>query len=373
VLDGDDLRSEALGIAAQEALLRSAIAERRTHSAAQSEAARAQSMYRSKQFAGVLQLLNTTSNDNSGIQIKVLQLHSRIMVNLYSSDGESMGADSNWIEVAKATDDAIRFMNERRNIINGSDLLIRRYEHFKDVARIINEISRRNDNAIRLVDILAGLKGSSDLDPRTSALLLVTQFESASSVPGDTMACLHALPLPEQIYRVWAFWALGLNYYQAPNFAEEIHLDANSAWVKRAKGDLYRPTPGEPFPSFAAFAYYCLSVMLRQPAGQAINAPETDFPSLDRALSSFEVRNDTAHAITVTRKKARNQFFELIDRWLKCLIAHCPNKTSANELKALIEPLPLVDQNRELLWFNHASLRERRNDYVTSADRRTKA
>jgi hypothetical protein len=351
ILDGDELRSEALGMAAREVLLREAIVEGRAHSAIQTVVDRAQSMYQTRQFEGVLRLLDAIPHNTSNIQARITQLHSDIMANLYSSDGESMGADANWTEIVKSTDSAIRYVNEQCNNIRGSELLIERYEHLQRVARIIDSISRCVDRAIRLVDILAGLKDSSDPYPQVAALLLVTQFEAACSTPGDTTACLLALPLPEQIYRVWAFWALGLNFYQAPSFAEEIHLDANAAWLKRGKGDMQRPVLGKSFPSSAAFAYYCLSFMQRQSIGQAIDAPEKDYPSLDRALASFELRNDTAHAITLTRKSARKQFFELINRWLNCLIEHCPVKTSRAELKSLIEPLPLVDQNRELIWF----------------------
>ena len=79
-----------------------------------------------------------------------------------------------------------------------------------------------------------------------AALLLVSQRETTKSISGNTTACLVALPLPEQIFRVLAFWALGLNYYQAPEFDEGVHGNVTLAWSKRGKG-IAVPSPGSLF------------------------------------------------------------------------------------------------------------------------------
>jgi hypothetical protein len=350
ILDRDELRSEAVGAWACETLLQDAIAEGRTRASIHAVADRAQLMYSMRQFAGVSRILEATSSSPSDDRIEFLRLHSAIMADLYQSAGDAMGADANWAGVAEGTDRAMNCLKQRGAAIHESALLVERYERLSDVARVIKTVSRRGEPSIRLVDVLAGLYGTEDLDPRVAALLIISQRESSRSVPGNTSACLIALPLPEQIFRVWGFWALGLNYYHAPEFDESVHSDAALAWSKRAKGEMRRPIPEEPFPSFPTFAYYSLAVVRTKADGKALVVPEPDYKSLDRALTGFEFRNDTAHAVTLTRKKTREQFFSLIDRWLDCLIAHCPIQTTRAELTTIIDPLPLIDQHHALVW-----------------------
>ena len=159
ILDGDELRLDAVGLWARETLLQNAIAEGRGHAAVHTVVDRAQSMYHMRQFAGVLRLLDGISHNPSDVRIEFLRLHSAIMANLYQSDGDSMGADANWAGVAEGVNRAMHCLEERSTAIHGSELLSARYQRLREAAGVI-ENSRSSEPAIRLIDILAGLHGS---------------------------------------------------------------------------------------------------------------------------------------------------------------------------------------------------------------------
>ena len=83
-----------------------------------------------------------------------------------------------------------------------------------------------------------------------------------------------------------------------------------------------------------------------------MTAPEPDFQSLDRTQSILEGRNDSAHALSMTNSKFRLKYFDLIDRWLGSLFHACPERVSREELLAIIEPLPIVDEDGSVVWMS---------------------
>jgi hypothetical protein len=351
ILDDDELRAEALGAASREILLGDLIAGKDPASRPQTIVDQAEGLYRARRFNAALKILDGVTEGSTAIRIKSLRLHARIMNNLYSSDGDSMGADADWSAVASGVQEAADYLQTQGKGVSDESLLLDRYNTLREVSQVISTAVRGNPPTIRLVDLLAGLLDPEQYHPREAALILVVQTETAKSILGHTTACQVALPLPEQIFRVWAFWALGLNYYRASTLPDDVYLDANKVWKKRGRGELLRPSLGEPFPSFPSFAYYCVGVMGRCGDRPFPDAPCTDYASVDRAMASFELRNDTAHAVTLTRRPARAEFFRLVERWMDCLISRCSVKTTRAQLTSLIEPLPLIGQNRELIWF----------------------
>src|SRR5262249_61718441 len=107
----------------------------------------------------------------------------------------------------------------------------------------------------RLVDILAGFAGEQHRDPRGAALLLLIKFEAGKAVAGDGSACQFVLSMPEEVFRVWALWKLGLNFYAAPA-AKDVAWGAVEATWPKARGQVQRPEAGQQFPSLYAFGYF---------------------------------------------------------------------------------------------------------------------
>src|SRR5262249_40244437 len=169
------------------------------------------------------------------------------------------------------------------------------------------------------------------------------------AIAGNTSACQAVLALPEQIFRVWAFWRLGLNYYKAPAGHDEVWEDVKRKW---RYGNPRIPQAGEEFPSFSLFAYFALAQLFRISPNDTTTAPEPDFQSLDKAQSTLEGRNDSAHALSAINAKFRSKYFDLIDRWLDSLFCACPERVSLEELLAVIEPLPIVDENGSVIWMS---------------------
>ncbi|MAD79243.1 MAG: hypothetical protein CMJ50_00150, partial [Planctomycetaceae bacterium] len=219
----------------------------------------------------------------------------------------------------------------------------------EETAESLTNIERGDD--IRLVDALCGLRSTAKCYARAAAILLLLKHESCSAIPGHASACQAALYLPEQIFRVWAFWCLGINYYKAPENAEKIWSDAELRWPVERRGTLVRATAGKSFPSLLAFAYFALAKLLRDQPHDVSKSPFPDFPSLERAFSQYErLRSPKAHSYCCTSAKDRKVFFALIDEWLDCLLSVCPETVTRSELLGMIEPLPIVDRQGTLVF-----------------------
>jgi hypothetical protein len=201
----------------------------------------------------------------------------------------------------------------------------------------------------RVVDILAGLAGpGAPHNPQAAALLLWSKGEASQAIAGHASACQAALSLPEQTFRVWAFWRLGLDYYHAPDGAEEVWQAAGREWGGN-DGPLRRAQAGQEFPSFAAFAYFALAAW--HLGGKPGNAPAGTFGQLKSDLSFHElVRNGKAHALSLTTARQREKYFDLIDRWLRCAVEACPERVTVATLRMTLEPLPAVEPEGALRW-----------------------
>ena len=173
------------------------------------------------------------------------------------------------------------------------------------------------------------------------------QVEIARALPGATNSCLAALALPEQIFRVWAFHQLGLNYYKAPS-RDEIWTEAEKHWPA-TYGTLKRAEAGREFPSVIAFAYFAQAQCMLRRTSDSPSPFEEDYSKLQSGLSQWDqVRTAPAHALVVTTKEEKDRYFRLIDRWLdRALATCCPGETREG-LLAVWDPLPLVDDDGNL-------------------------
>jgi hypothetical protein len=166
---------------------------------------------------------------------------------------------------------------------------------------------------------------------------------------GPSAALKLVFELPEQIFRCWAYVALSLNYYSAPDGCEETWQAADEQWRARgtSRPNLHRATPGREFPTFSAFAFFALAehTRLGRPTGEA---PEEDFANLDRSLSYFDKRKDFAHAVATANERERKNYFSMIERWLDAYCRACPSGCSRLELAARADPLPLVAEDGSL-------------------------
>jgi hypothetical protein len=126
---------------------------------------------------------------------------------------------------------------------------------------------------------------------------------------------------------------------------------AESHWPTEKRGKLLRAVPGESFPSLLAFAYFVLSKLLSDQQANLNNAPVSDFASLERDFGKYErLRNPNAHSYCYTTSKDRKEFFELVDNWLECFVAACPEPVTRDVLLGMIEPLPIVDREGILIF-----------------------
>jgi hypothetical protein len=311
----------------------------------------AQRQYARGQYYVASQLMKRVPDGAHRISLGALRAHARVMAALYREEGTQNGLDLEWRELTNAIDLARSQIDVFRSMIKDAVLLDDRYRTLEDLAKAVLQQSHRG-NTLRIIDTLAGLDGfaATPEDHLNAFRLIVRHAELARAVRGPTSACLIALAIPEQVFRVWAFLRLGINYYHAPSGKDEVWEDAERAWVALRKTPLRRPQAGQTFGSLPALAYFALASSRRL-------APTPDSPPLDdtfeglqKKLSHFEVRTDLAHALVPVRKADRVRYFELIDHWLNRAITACCPGRSLKELKATFDPLPLIDDNGGLIY-----------------------
>jgi hypothetical protein len=334
LLDGDgELRSECVGAAAVQIVCRGS----------SDKQAAARRLYERHQYAQAAEIMRDPQRRLPG---RVLQAHARIMAALYDEEGDEKGLDTEWKRLCDEIAAARKQLGPDRTAIPDFACIEDRYHELEEAARTILGAVKSDRPQNRVVDVLAGLyeRPTTDEHRRMAFMVLVRQAEAARATVGHTTACLAVLALPEQIFRVWAFCTLGLNYYQPPTGEDDVWDEAERAWQH---GALNRS-----FNSLPAFAYFALAKH-RQLARVAGSPPplEDDFAALQKSLSQWnQVRTDPAHAVVVTRKSAREQYFQLIDRWLdRALAACCPGQTRLM-LRAIFDPLPLADNDGSLVW-----------------------
>ncbi|WP_433935292.1 hypothetical protein AB3662_11350 [Sorangium cellulosum] len=345
LLKEDALRAEALGEAAVRGAIEDAVNEHRESSYPRILFERARTFYQRKKYDVALGMLEAVHRSTSPGNVRLLEVHARVMAILYASNEGEPGMDTDWGKLRMAVEDASKVLAALSVRATDADRVKERYREIQALSSRVQG-SLRGGN-VRIVDTLAGFRGD-DPDPRTAALLLLLKLEAARAIAGDALACMSVLALPEQIFRVWALWALKLDYYRAPDGADETWQRAEAAWPH---GTLTRTTPGDQFASFEAFAYFALARWMDRPD---VTAPEHDFKALNKAFSVHSFRRDAAHALTHTTAKAREQLFALIDRWLEALLARCDvhEEFTRAELFAQVEPLPILDDDGSFLWLS---------------------
>src|SRR5206468_2574913 len=95
------------------------------------------------------------------------------------------------------------------------------------------------------------------------------------------------LALPEQMFRVWAWWSLNLDFYHTPSNSKETWDLADEAWMRHAESSpLRRSEEGEEFTNILSFSYFCVARVIV--LGGAIDAaPAKDFDELRRQQFVF--------------------------------------------------------------------------------------
>ena len=338
-----ELRAECLGVAAVTDMTRDGVLDDSYEDTVQMRIQRAFDSYRHKHFADAANLLDQIPVQRP--EFKITRANASVMGRLYG-DG-TVGEDTDWKGVARAANDALATLKCHELLPNDSSYLSDRLQWIYEFTMKIVALQKGNEK--RVVDALAGMFPAIDRDEQSAALLMLLKSESCKAMSGHAAACQSALFLPEQLLRVWAFWQLGVSYYSTPDDAESTWAVVESEWPSQF-GSLRRSDPGKQFPSLLSFGYF---VLARANLGGDNNIcfPVDDYSELQKVFSRYEqLRNPKSHSYCITTRKEREQFFELVDRWLDCVIASSRAIHSRNELLGAIEPLPLVTRQGELVY-----------------------
>ncbi|HRI06238.1 MAG TPA: hypothetical protein PKW35_00405 [Nannocystaceae bacterium] len=209
------------------------------------------------------------------------------------------------------------------------DVLNPRVEALDAIARVIQETPPK----IWPIDHLARSRGGEE-HHRAALFVLSLHLRVAQRRPPSEGITL-AMVLPEQIFRVWARWTLGLDFQRVPEGRALTWRHVKALWDLDGRGNVMRiPEAGEKFPSFRCFAIFAqVESSMRNVAGL-----ERGVNDLYAALRTLQVRHDGAHALAQASAERRRSFFELIERWLDRLYLACPVPVLRDDLEALLEP-----------------------------------
>jgi hypothetical protein len=342
LLHDQNLRAEGLGEAALEHLSRIVSRSPDERRSTADLPGRCRGLYEQRHYDAVGRLLAHQTEQFLSPDMLALKRCARVMRLLHGDRMEEYLVDADWKQLPEAIEAA-------RSAISAAELTkmeIHKVEDsLQEFAEMARTIAQATETDCRVVDVLGGLRpGRSVPRPRLACLLLLARIEAGNALSGDSRACQFALSLPEQIYRLWAFLRLGLNYYAAPAGHESVWATVQS----RFPDVIRRPTPGESFSSFESFSYFALALCLQCPGNGSM--PEPDLPALERSLAVLSVRRDTAHAVAVPSRRMREKFFRLIDRWFDALLGACPGNVSRDELREAVRPLPLLMPGGTLRW-----------------------
>jgi hypothetical protein len=300
-------------------------------------------LYRGWRFELARNLLEVRRNAGSlPSYLAVLDVHAHVMGELYGGDAEAAMTACDWEAACKALRAAEGQISGWRLGEEELSRLRGRYEGVGKFCQTVHAARRANP---RVVDVLLGMRGdAAKADRRAAMTLLVAHLTYDSRISGDTLACQAALPLLEQIFRAWAFVALGVNYYAAPDGYEDIWKEVEPCFG----GVVRRPTAGGEFTSFEAFAYFCIALHQRDHADKGRLRPEEGLEALERSLGVLNARRDLAHAVSLVDPKIRRNYFEITNRWLDCVLACDVGVGTRDELLGVVEPLPLLTPEGEL-------------------------
>src|SRR5262249_34408927 len=117
------------------------------------------------------------------------------------------------------------------------------------------------------------------------------------------------------------------------------------------RGQVRRAEPDQEFPSLSVFAYFALATWHGTASCGLSPVPEKTYKELESALSVYDaVRTGRSHSLFKTNRRERDNFFDLIDRWLNSLLGSCPVKVLKEELISVIEPLPVLRADGTVCW-----------------------
>lgn len=204
----------------------------------------------------------------------------------------------------------------------------------------------RSGDISRVIDHLASATPAGyDAHALRAVLFVLALHVRVCDGKPPTEAFALAMVLPEQIFRVWARWRLGLDMTRVPAGRRVVWQMVEAAWDNDNRGNRLRvPAPGEPFPSFRCFALFAQTELLVRGGASSAGVLERNIDDLHAAFRVLRIRNDGAHALTRPGDAQREQFFGLIRRWLDQLFLACPLGTGATlraEIAELLELLPV--------------------------------
>jgi hypothetical protein len=354
ILDADGLRAEALGAAAVEAAVRAGEAEGRGRSVWYRAGDRARLLYRRRQYEAAARVLSGLDTDSIRAHDQLLRGHAVVMQFLGGTEDEFLGSESSANRVLSELSACRESLTAGVPGLDPADgeKILYRYEELEKVATATAAAAKSQGRfAGRVVDVLAGFSERERRNDRAALLLLLSRLESARTMAGDTAALAYALPLPEQVMRVWALWAAGVNYYSVPPAEDPTWAIVRENWPLAQYGPPDLPEPGEDFRSLPLLSAFALARWIRLPDSEKTPSPESDFRSLFSQLTRYEMaRNRGAHGVCWPGRKQRAEYIELISRWLTAAIAASPDKRSRSELLAIIEPLPVVLSSGQVEW-----------------------
>ncbi len=212
-------------------------------------------------------------------------------------------------------------------------------DQLSEIAMTINSTLTPTSRS-QLLETLA-FRARPELPELSRAILFVLTHQlkiAAAKPPSEALALV--VPLPEQVFRVWAHWRLGLSYNSVPEGNSSVWRFTKDVWDSDGRGNRMRiPAAGECFPTFRCFALFAQVKATLE--GQGIE------PSIDHfvaALRTLRLRNDGAHGLARPTLPQLTRYFDLIQRWIEQVYEVCPvgdRHALRQEIRVLLNPLPL--------------------------------
>jgi hypothetical protein len=343
LVDDDGLRADAVGEACLNLHMEDAVRSAATYDAAAAQFDTTLTLYHHRQFEQALQILGKTPSPNDRLEVLVLRNHAKIMDAIYNR-----GVDADWSTVRSTVKEATKLLDRASLRQRDVARLRGRLEELENLAVAAFRVSASSSR--RIIDLLSGVAEDDKVtDHRTALTLLLLQLECAKAARGNSDSVRRVLSMPEQVFRVWAWWRLKVNYYRTPANADPTWEAADREWSRRQESPLTRSEEGAAFPNTMSFVHFCMARMLEDDE-PGENALARDFGDLRKQMFVFEWRNDEAHSLSTFSAKSRQKYLDLAERWLDCLCACCPEgAVNRSGLLHAVEPLPVL-QDGGLVW-----------------------
>lgn len=343
ILLQSELRPEALGGAAVNAANAMRVATGDSQHIALETEHKATVLYARRQYIDCARILEGFDfREEARPDLALLLQNAKIMSHLY--DDGSATEDISWHSVLRETNEAMQMLDRHSARVRDASLLRSRLDELNVLAQDLAAAGSSNDE--RIVDILCGIRPEKTTNPRAALVLLIAKYQRGNCISGNASSCQEVLAMPEQVFRVWVYWSLGINYYYAPSDLDEAWEDAVRNWPPQHR-PLVPSAPGKQFSSLKAFAYLACAEWRRRDGGGTASHCLLDFRELESLFKKLEnIRNPSSHSYARIDRKSRRWFFGLLDAWLDNAVANCPESCLRDELASVVEPLPVVER----LW-----------------------